>query len=205
VNIDKKVRQHKERTRSRLGHCGKSAFELLGILDFIELELHAEHPSCCLRFPQIGGSKRANWVEEDRHAGDPGDSLFEQLQMFPHDLQTGNHCHPRDVAPWLCEAGDKAFLNRVEDIHHDDGDRAGGFFGCTGSCVTHGNEEVNLETHKLGREVWGSLGLPPVHPYSITKPWPSTYPRSRIPSLNGPKRRSNSGVLGGTAPRAPIR
>jgi hypothetical protein len=67
--------------------------------------------------------------------------------MFARYLRTDNERHPRDVAAWPGEAGDKPLLNRFEDINHDDGDRARGLLGRTYSRRTHGNEDVNLETN----------------------------------------------------------
>jgi len=36
-----------------------------------------------------------DWIPEDGHPGDPGDDLLEQLELFPHYLETkrGESCH----------------------------------------------------------------------------------------------------------------
>jgi hypothetical protein len=130
------------------------------------LERHAERLRRCLALPPEEGFRHTARIPKDGHAGELGDGLLEELQMFPRDLRTGRIRHPGEVAAGPGEARHQPALHGVGDIHHDDGKCAGGLLGRTDLGGPIGNKEIHLETHQLRREGRGTL-LPPPRPPTL--------------------------------------
>lgn len=153
------MQQHEERADAFPNHRSEGTLKLGGTLHLRDVQFHGQHLSGDLGRPQIRGRAFIR-IQEDAHAGNRGDGLLNQFQQFPHDFLPDTERRPRDVAARPREAGDKPLPNRVGDINHDRGDRAGRLFGCTGSMRARGDEEVRLATHDLRRQGGESLDLP---------------------------------------------
>jgi hypothetical protein len=102
--------------------------------------------------PWVGG------IPQDRDSHDPGNRRFEEFELF--DAQVRIQGRARDVPARAPEVGDKAQLDRIRSVHHDDRDRRRRPPGGKGSRRVGRDDHVNLEAHKFGREVIESLRLP---------------------------------------------
>src|SRR5262249_37395554 len=67
-------------------------------------------------------------MPQDRHSGERGGDLLDELQAFRGDVG-GEEGEPRDVPARSGEAGYEAFAHGVLTVAHDDRDRTGGLLG----------------------------------------------------------------------------
>ena len=94
----------------------------------------------------------ALWIPEHSHAGELGNNFLEQLQPFSSQLR-GYLGQPRDVAAGPRQALNKPNCNRVTRRRHNDRDCPGSIFGSQSIGTTGSDDDVNLETDEIGREV----------------------------------------------------
>jgi hypothetical protein len=90
-------------------------------------------------------------IPEDRHAGNTGDGLLEQLQELPAQLLTEER-HPRDVPPGSCQAPDEPEADRIPAGQHHDRNRGGRLLRCANGGGSDRHDGVDLEANQLGRE-----------------------------------------------------
>jgi hypothetical protein len=73
-----------------------------------------------------------------------GDNLFEQLQVLAHHV-VRHIGHARDVPARPRQALDKASLDRIADIPHDDGHRLGRKLGRCDTFRPAGDQDIDVE------------------------------------------------------------
>src|SRR4029453_2017954 len=149
-----RIRHYQESPRAFSGHRSKSTVELIGTPGLQELKLHSHRPGRDLFYRERVG--RIARVREDRHTADLGNSLLEQLQPFAESRHLDAKGQPGDVPAWAREACDEA-KPRITSRCCDNGDRARRVLGCHSCRARASQNDVNLETDKLSREIGESL------------------------------------------------
>jgi hypothetical protein len=140
-------------------HRRERILHLLGTSQLHGLELYCQRSGGRLgpldgeRVPRIMG------IPQDGDSQSPGDRLLEELDLLDAQVRTQGG-GSGDVSARSPEAGDKAQLNRVRSVHHDDRDRRGRSLGGKGGRRVERDDHVDLEAHELGREVTVPLRLP---------------------------------------------
>src|SRR5512144_684366 len=95
-------------------------------------------------------------MPQDRDEGDPRQTFPEQLQVLGYQLRT-QEGGPREIPTGSGEAGHEAVSDRVAHGGRDDGDRLGRLPRGAGSRGGPGDDEIDLETHELGRQIRETL------------------------------------------------
>jgi hypothetical protein len=122
------------------------------------LNLHPQRPG---RGLDLSHEEHRVWIggiPEDRHAGDAGQELLDELQPFPSEIRSKS-AQPGDISSRPRETGDEPRSNGISRRCHHDGDRLGCALGSKGPGRTRGHDDIHLETDELRREVWERLGL----------------------------------------------
>ncbi len=116
------------------------------------MKLDSQLPCWELDFFPLVCRGGALWIPEHSHAGELGHHFPEQLQPFSSQLR--GYCgQPRDVAAGPRQAHNKPSCNGVTWRCHNDRDRPGSFLSNQSIRINGSDEEVNLETDEISREV----------------------------------------------------
>src|SRR6266545_2751073 len=158
VSSEERVRQDEEHVRPLSGDCREGSVEVVGAASLQNSKLHPQRPGRARRLSHHEWVAAGVRILEDGDPGDPGHSLFEQLQLFSNDLG-GNARQPGDIAAGPREAGDEPTRNRIGNEREDDGDRPGRGFGGLRGWRSHRKDDVYLQADQLGRELRESLVL----------------------------------------------
>jgi hypothetical protein len=93
------------------------------------------------------------WIHENRDSREPRQDVLEQLQLLAVDPPPDGDGEPRDAPARPSEAGHQARAYGIDSQEHDDGDRPGRVLGRYHRRRGSRNNDINPETHELGREV----------------------------------------------------
>jgi hypothetical protein len=145
VGREDRAGECENRVRAPRPRGSKCRLKVLGTKDVQILKLHAERLCGAFRLSQGLSVARLGRSPEDRHAREPRNDLFEQLELL--SVHLGGHSRQAsDVAARSCETGDEPVRHRIAIIRDDDGNRPGGCLDGTGSRRTPRDDEVDLET-----------------------------------------------------------
>ena len=126
--------------------------EIVGAPYLQRMKLDSQLPCWELDFFPIDCRPWVLWIPEHSHAGELGNDFLEQLQPFSGQLR--DHLgQPRDVAAGPRQALNQPTRNRVTRSRHNDRDCPGSFFGSQSIGSNGSDDDVNLETDEIGREV----------------------------------------------------
>jgi hypothetical protein len=153
------VPDDEERVRVCTGHGREGAVKRLGTARLHALELDAQRLGRSFRLPHIEGVSGMRGIPEEGHAGEGGEQVLEELQLFPAEVG-GQGSQSGDVAPRPGEAGDEAAPHRIAHAHHHNGDRRGRVLGGPGRWRPIGHDDLHRETDPLSREGREPLVLP---------------------------------------------
>jgi len=149
---------HDDQSAGLAADCSwEGAIEIDGIAHLQRLSVHPQCPGRGLRLSHIGHSEWVGYIPEDRHAGDPGQDLLEELQAFRSELRSKG-AQSGDIPPRPGKADHKPSSYGVTSRRHNDRDRAGGVLGGKRRGRAPGHDDIHLETDQLSREVGKPLG-----------------------------------------------
>jgi hypothetical protein len=126
------VRHDEERARVRTGHRREGAVERVGTARLHAVQLDAQRLGRHVRLLHQEGGDGIGGIPEDGHAGDGGEHVLEELQLFPDEFG-GQAGQSGDVATGPGEAGDEAAPHRIAPGDHN-GDRRGRVLGGQRRC-----------------------------------------------------------------------
>jgi hypothetical protein len=121
-----RIRKHYERVGVLPSHGVKGGFEILRILRFHRLNAQAQCRRCILCKLEVSANKGQSGIPQNRHAGNLGNRLTNQLQLLGRDLRARVEGCTREVSAWPGETGHEPLTDRISRCCEDDRDRGGG-------------------------------------------------------------------------------
>src|SRR5262245_60461996 len=153
------ARQYDESIGALFTHRQECAIELGSPPHLHELKLHLQGACCSCYLPHHllhGRVAVSAGMPEGSNARHGGKSLLEQLQPLGGKLRAEER-HPGDVPTRPREAGREAVPDRVAHDRHHDGDSSGRLLCSEGRGGIAGENEIEIKTEQLRRQLWESL------------------------------------------------
>jgi hypothetical protein len=148
------AREHNEGVRMLANESGECRLDLVGTAHLCETNPEAERPRGRLGLVrQVAHRALAECARmpQDRDAGHPRQRLLEQLELLG-DQPRAEERVPGEIAAGSGEARHEAVADGITHGHRDDGGRGGRVPSSLGGWRCSGQNEIDLETDKLGRE-----------------------------------------------------